>query len=92
MGDVVLELLIADVAAAKLAKRAISDAEVEQLLRNANVTVRNPSSGAERRLLIGRSDGGRTLTVVIERTIEPSAWLVVTGWTATRGERRMLEV
>jgi hypothetical protein len=55
------------------------------------VTVRNPGAGdADRRLLIGRTDGGRTLTLVIERTIEPSTWLAITGWTATGHERKML--
>ena len=49
-------------------------------------------TGAEplRRLLIGLTDGGRALTLVIEQTIDPSTWLVVTGWTATDEERRML--
>ncbi len=93
MADAIRELLITDVGAAKLGRRNISDDEVEQLLANASVTVRNPSAGAgaERLLLIGHTDGGRTLTLVIERTIEPTAWLVVTGWTATVGERRMLK-
>jgi hypothetical protein len=88
----VRELLITDAAAEKLDRRDISDAEAEQLLGNANVTVRNPAAGgeAERRLMVGRTDGGRALTLVIEQTIEPSAWLVVTGWTATDPERRML--
>jgi hypothetical protein len=66
------------------------DEAVEQVLRNANVTVRNPGAGdAGRRLLIGRTDGGRTLTLVVEPTIEPSAWLVIAGWTSER-ERKML--
>jgi len=43
-----------------------------------------------RRLLIGRTDGGRALTLVIEQTIEPTSWLVVTGWTAGDEELRML--
>lgn len=39
---------------------------------------------------MGLTDGGRALTLVVERTIEPTSWLVVTGWTATKDERRML--
>jgi uncharacterized DUF497 family protein len=90
--DAIYELLVTDVAAGKLGRRGISDEEVAQLLRNANVTVRNPGAGggAERLLLIGSTNGGRILTLVVERTIEPSAWLVITGWTATEGERKML--
>jgi hypothetical protein len=34
----------------------------------------------QRRLLIGRTDGGRALTLVIEQTIDPTTWLIVTGW------------
>jgi hypothetical protein len=92
MADAIHELLVTDAAAEKLGRRDIFDREVEQLLRNANVTVRNPKAEGEveRRLLIGRTDGGRALTLVIERTIDPTAWLAVTGWTATERERRML--
>ena len=90
--DAIRELLVTDAAAEKLGRRDISDAEAEQVLRNESVTARNPSAGGEveRRLLIGRTDGGRVLTLVIERTVEPSTWLVVTGWTATERERKLL--
>jgi hypothetical protein len=55
--------------------------------------VRNPHAGGEpntRRLLIGLTSGGRALTLVIEQTVEPSTWLIVTGWNATDAERRLL--
>ena len=29
--------------------------------------------------------------IVVERTIEPTTWVVVTGWEATRAERRLLD-
>jgi hypothetical protein len=28
---------------------------------------------------------------VIERTIDPTTWLIVTGWDATEAERKILE-
>lgn len=92
MADAINELLVTDIAAAKLGRRDISDEEAEQLLRNANVTARNPSARGEmeRRLLIGRTDGDRILTLVVEQTIELTSWLVITGWTATERERKML--
>ncbi len=31
------------------------------------------------------------LTLVIERTSDPTTWLTVTGWDATARERRLLE-
>ena len=40
--------------------------------------------------MIGRTNGGRALTLVIERTIDPTTWLIVTGWNATEVERRLL--
>lgn len=89
----VRELLVTERVAEKLGARGISDREGEQLLRNAHVIVRNPAAASEleRRLLVGRTDGGRVLTLVIEQTIEPTAWLIVTGWTSTARERKMLE-
>lgn len=76
---------------AKLAARDISTGEAEQLLRNAHVTVRNPQDAqGNRRLLVGRTDGGRVLTLVVEATIDPTTWLLVTGWNATEVERNLL--
>jgi hypothetical protein len=91
--DVVHELLATETARDKLATRGISPAEVEQMPRNEHVTVRNPRDGSEpgrRRLLVGETDGGRVLTLVIARTVEPTTWLVVTGWSATAAERNLL--
>ena len=39
-----------------------------------------------RALMIGRTDGGRLLTVVLEETKQPYTWDVVTGWQSTKGE------
>jgi len=89
----VRELLATERAVEKLGGRGISLEEAAQLPRNRHVTVRNPRDGAgtdRRRLLVGRTDGGRVLTLVIERTVEPTTWLVVTGWSATLAERRIL--
>jgi hypothetical protein len=91
--DVVHELLVAELALDKLGARSISAAEAEQMLRNRHVTVRNPRGGdglGTRTLMIGRTDGGRFLTLVIERTDDQTTWLVVTGWSSTAVERRIL--
>ena len=42
-------------------------------------------------MLIGRTDGGRLLTLVIEQTADLTPWLIVTGWGTTEGERKILE-
>lgn len=77
----------------KLGQRGISTDEVVELLRNVHVTTRNPRGhrNPERRLLIGHTDGGRTLTVVVEPTVDPTTWVVITGWLSTTHERKMLE-
>ncbi len=91
--DIITELLLAEVALDKLGARSISADETEQLLRNVHVTVRNPrdeTASGTRRLLIGRTDGDRALTLVVEQTLDPTTWLIVTGWEATDSERRIL--
>jgi hypothetical protein len=93
MADVVSELLITEAGVDKLGARGISVEEARQLPRNANITVRNPSDGPEgkRRLLIGHTDGGRIITLVIEQTVDPTTWLIITGWEAADNERRILD-
>jgi uncharacterized DUF497 family protein len=93
MPDVIHELLATEVAIEKLGARAISADEAGQLARNEHITVRNPhgQEAEKRRLMIGRTDGGRILTLVIEQTIEPTTWLIVTGWSSTEVERNLLE-
>lgn len=93
MRDAVHELLVTEVALDKLGARAISAEEAGQVPRNRHVTVRNPRPAEgplTRRLLIGRTDGGRVLTLVIEQTVDPTTWLIVTGWSATDAERRLV--
>ena len=90
--DVVFELLVPGVAVQKLGRRGIAIADVQQLPWNENVTTHDPGTDVKgRRLLIGRTDGGQVLTLVIERTLDPTTWLVITGWTATGSERRMID-
>ncbi|HKO37701.1 MAG TPA: hypothetical protein VJU14_04975 [Solirubrobacterales bacterium] len=94
MAEMISQLLATDAARTKLGARNISTAEAEQLPRNRHATIRNPRAGGEegdRLLLIGETDGGRTLTLVLERTVDPTSWLVVTGWEATERERRILD-
>ena len=91
--DSIHQLLATDVALDKLAARAISAQEAEQLPRNRHVAVRNPREGSSRGgrlLLVGLTDGGRPLTLVIERTGDPTTWLIVTGWSSTPAERKLL--
>lgn len=94
MAETISQLLATDAARVKLGARDISTAEAEQLPRNRHATARNPRGSreeGERLMLIGQTDGGRVLTLVIERTLEPTTWLIVTGWPATDRERKILD-
>lgn len=93
MADAIHELLATEAAIEKLGARSIVPDEAGQTLRNRHMVIHNPSDttgSGKRRLLIGRTDGGRALTLVIERTIDPSTWLIVTGWNSTDAERTLL--
>lgn len=93
MPDAVHELLATEAALGKLGARNISAEEAAQLPRNRYAILRDPRGGepGSRRFLIGRTSGGRVLTLVIEQTIDPTTWLIVTGWSATERERILLE-
>jgi hypothetical protein len=90
VADVVHQLVATERALDKLAARSISADEPTQLRHNPYIIVSNPRAPARRRFLIGSTDGGRVLTLVIEQTLDPTTWLIVTGWSATEVERRIL--
>lgn len=94
--DAIHELLATKAAADKLGARGISIAEAQQLIDNRYVIMRNQGRRRRRdrelarRLVIGASDGGRILTLVVERTDEPTTWVIITGWDATDPERKIV--
>ena len=93
MPDVVNELLATERAIDKLGARGISVDEAEQVPHNRHTMIRNPSDPegtGKRQILVGHTDGGRALTLVVERTIDPTTWLIVTGWSSTDAERTLL--
>ena len=72
MADTIGELLVTEAAVDKLGERGISIEEARQLVDNRYVILRNPRAGRRdpqqrraRRLVVGRTDGGRPLTLVI---------------------------
>jgi len=70
-----------------IARHGISDVEVEQLLSNRHLIV--PNKGHEPRMfLVGQTNGGRLLTVVIEPTRDEGTWRPVTAWEADDQEQR----
>jgi uncharacterized DUF497 family protein len=75
----------------ELAAHGVSAHEVMQLLENVFTVRRNKRSGAGERQLIGRTNGGRVLTVVLAPTAISDRWRPVTGWDSTASERRALD-
>lgn len=97
MAKTIGEIRATEAALGKLGARDISEEEAEQALNNGYVIARNLHGAASRRqpsvrrALIGRTDGGRILTLVIEQTVEPTSWLIITGWESSRVERTILD-
>lgn len=93
MAEAISELLATEAAIDKLGARSITTQNAREVPRNEHAIVRNPhaASPGKRRLLIGRTDGGRILTLVIEQTVEPTTWLIITGWDSSSRERKLLE-
>ncbi len=91
MRTLISELVFTLAAVSKLEKRRISTAEVRELPWNRYRLVANPHGpDPGRRFLIGQTNAGRVLTIVIASTDEPTTWLVITGWEATAAQRRLL--
>ena len=92
MRTLITELIFTAVAAVKLERRGISPDEVRELLWNGYRVLANPRApDQDRRYLIGRTNGGRFLTIVIAPTGERTTWLVITGWEATSTQRKLLD-
>jgi len=98
MADVIYELVATEAAVDKLGRRGIAAKEAERLPRNRHVilpNVRGPEGPRhqplERRVVIGRTDGGRSLTLVVEQTVAPETWLIITGWESTDAERKIIQ-
>ncbi len=80
------ELRISSGAEDHLAGHGISPDEVLDVLWDHPYFCRD--NEADRKLMIGRTIGGRLVTVVIEQTgSDATVWDVVTGWLASKGER-----
>jgi hypothetical protein len=74
MAEIISQLLATDAARVKLGARDISTAEAAQIPPNRHATARNPRGSeqeGERLMLIGQTDGGRVLTLVIRANPRP---------------------
>ena len=75
-----------------LARHGITDLEVDQLLTNRHLVVpsKKGSGSTSRMFLIGETNGGRILTVVISPTWLEGTWRPVTAFDANQAERARL--
>ena len=64
---------------ARTGRRVVTAVEAQQLWDNGFVARRNHRGAADTRLLIGQSDGGRDITLVV-RSLGKGNWLTFTAW------------
>jgi hypothetical protein len=69
---------------AEMARHSVSAAEVAQVISNRHITTANPRGEEGGILLIGETDGGRTLTVPLASTDDPTTWRPATAFSASR--------
>jgi hypothetical protein len=72
---------------AEMARHGISAVEVVQVISNRHITVANPRGERGSILLIGETDGGRSLTVPLAPTHDPTTWRPATAFPASRHQR-----
>jgi hypothetical protein len=68
----------------------IDPLEVIQILSNRYTVRRNKKSATGDRQLIGETNGGRVLTIVLVETPVTGRWRPITGWDSTDQERSIL--
>ncbi len=73
-----------------VARHGVAPEEIEQITGNDYVTARNTHDPDNRIRMIGRTDGGRVLTVVLEATRDDVVWRPVTAWDSKPEERGLL--
>lgn len=71
----------------ELGRHRITPYEVEQVFENEPTWARNKRGRAGDWIVVGRTNGGRVLTIVFLLKGETDIVRPVTGWDSTRGER-----
>ena len=71
----------------ELARHLITPEEVEQVFDNQPAWASNKRNRPGNRLMIGRTNGGRLLTIAVHIFPELELIRAITGWGTTSGER-----
>jgi hypothetical protein len=61
--------------------------DVQQVLANPYVVTNNPGGSEGSVLLIGHTNGGRELTIVLVPTSDSAIWRPVTAWPSSKGQK-----
>jgi uncharacterized DUF497 family protein len=73
-----------------VARHRVTPEEIEQITGNDYVTARNRHDPENRIRMIGHTNGGRVLTVVLEATRDDGVWRPVSAWDSKPEERGLL--
>ena len=73
-------------ARSKLLARDIEEWEPYEVLFNRWVLLRNKKRRAATHRLVGRTDSGRLLTLLVRESQDAGTWEVLNGWNASKGE------
>ena len=74
----------------ELARHRLMPREVVDVFDSEPVWLRNKRQGSGNWRMVGRTAGGRVLTVIVLYRAETRTLRPITGWDATRGERSYL--
>lgn len=80
-----------DINEGHFAEHGVRVSEVNQVLGNPHLLLKNPNGQDDSLFLAGWTNGGRALSVVIAPTRDSSIWRPVTGFPATRHHQTLLQ-
>jgi hypothetical protein len=75
----------------EMAVHGLTPRRVMQVLENKHIVVPNRRRRRAQYLIVGRDNGGASLTIPIQATGDPLVWRPVTAWPSKDHERQRLE-
>ncbi|HTX69425.1 MAG TPA: hypothetical protein VMH50_09800 [Thermoleophilia bacterium] len=91
MAEEVWELEWDEVNEEHVSEHGFSIREINQVLANFNITVRNRQKRRAEFLLIGRTHGGQIVAVPVRKTRTKGTWRPVTAHPPTKAQQRVFE-
>jgi len=74
-----------------IADHGVTPREVNQMVENPHIVVKNRNHRRGQHLMIGRTHGGRVLTVPLAKTRLRDTWRPTTAYPATDAQTRLLD-